>query len=132
MKNFSVLAKEFWKILNFSGRLFHMKTRVIPLTYFHLAEASLSAFLWLYTRVCSCPKISRNAFFIYLVTFLVLILQLTYFICTTWKRKQTMEEQPNRAHEGTKSKQKQSQVTSHSNWPRAIVRLSPPTMQWYH
>ena len=31
------------------------------------------------------------------------------------KRKQTMEEQPRRASEQTKSKQKQHQVMSHSN-----------------
>ena len=27
---------------------------IIPLTSFHLAEASLSTFLWLYTLVCVC------------------------------------------------------------------------------
>ena len=32
----------------------------LPLTPFHVAEASLSAFWWLYTRVCSCPKLSKN------------------------------------------------------------------------
>ena len=40
-------------------------------------------------------------------TFLVLILQSTCFICTTWKCKQTMEQQSHRACEWTKSKQKQ-------------------------
>ena len=39
----------------------------------------------------------------------------TCFICTTWKRKQTMEQQPQPARERTKSKQKQNQITSHSN-----------------
>ena len=34
----------------------------LPLISFHLAEPSLSAFWWLYTSVCSCPKISRNVF----------------------------------------------------------------------
>ena len=47
----------------------------------------------LYSCVCSCPKISRNVY-LYLFTFLVLILQSTCFICTIWKRKQTMEQQP--------------------------------------
>ena len=51
----------------------------------------------------------------------VLNLQSTCFICTTWKRKQTMEQQPHRACERTKSKQKQNQVMSHSNWPRVLL-----------
>ena len=33
-----------------------------PLTSFHLAEASLSDFLWLYTFVCSCPKYQEMSF----------------------------------------------------------------------
>ena len=32
-----------------------------------------------------------------------------------------MEEQPRRAYERTKSKQKQNQVTSHSNQPRVLL-----------
>ena len=61
-------------------------------------------FVALYSWVCSCPKIS-------FCNQPVLILQSTCFICTTWKRKQTVEQQPNRACERTKSKQKQKQVT---------------------
>ena len=57
-------------------------------------------FVALCSRVCSCPKISGNIFYLYL--FLVLILQSTYFICTTWKRKQTTEQQLHRACEPTK------------------------------
>ena len=34
---------------------------------------------------------------------------------------QTMEQQPHRACKRTKSKQKQNQVTSHSNWPRVLL-----------
>ena len=34
---------------------------------------------------------------------------------------QTMEQQPHRARERTKSKPKQNQVRSHSNWPRIIL-----------
>ena len=55
----------------------------------------------LYFCVCSCPKISRNVFYL----FLVLILQSTCFICTTWKRKQTLEQQLHDACDRTKSKQ---------------------------
>ena len=53
--------------------------------------------------------------------FLVLILHSTFFICTTWKRKQTLEQQPHRACERTKSKQKQNEVTSHLDWPRVLL-----------
>ena len=71
--------------------------------------------------MCSCPKISRNIFYLYLFTFLVLILQSTCFICTTWKRKQIMEQQLDRVFERMKYKQKQNQVMSHSNWPSALL-----------
>ena len=36
-----------------------------PLTSFHLAEASLSAFLWLYTLVCAVLQKYREMLFIY-------------------------------------------------------------------
>ena len=48
-------------------------------------------FMALYCSVCSYPKISRNVFYLWLFTFFVLILPSTCFICTIWKRKQTME-----------------------------------------
>ena len=38
-----------------------------------------------------------------------------------------MEQQPHRACDRTKSKQKKNQVMSHS-----IVRFSPQIMQWYY
>ena len=79
-----------------------------------------SLIIWFYVAlyfcVCSCPKISRNVFYL----FLVLILQSTCFICTTWKRKQTLEQQLHDACDRTKSKQ-QNQVTLHSNWPRVLL-----------
>ena len=86
-----------------------------PLTSFHLAEASL---WWLHTLVCALVQKYRECL---LSTFSVLILQLNCFTCTTWKRKQTMEQQPHRACEWTKSKQKQNQIKSHSNWPRVLL-----------
>ena len=43
------------------------------------------------------------------------------FICTTWKRKQIMEQQPHRVYDRIKSKQKQNKVMSHSNWPRVLL-----------
>ena len=52
---------------------------------------------------------------------LVLILQSTCFICTSWKRKQATEQQPHHVSEQTKSKQKQNEVMSHSNWPRVVL-----------
>ena len=37
-----------------------------PLVFFDLAEASLSAFLWLYTLVCAvAQKLLRNVFYNY-------------------------------------------------------------------
>ena len=39
-----------------------------------------------------------------------------------------MEQQPHRACEQTKSKQKQNQVAT----ARSIVQFSPQIMQWYH
>ena len=79
-----------------------------PLTYFHLAEPSLSGFSWLYTFVWAVArKILRNVFYLLLLfTFLVLILQSTCFICTTWKRKQTIENQPHRTYEQNQNKTK--------------------------
>ena len=44
-------------------------------------------FWWiLYSCVCSCPKLSRNVFYLQLFTFLVLILRSTCFVCITRKR----------------------------------------------
>ena len=40
---------------------------------------------------------------------------ITLFYCTTRKHKETMEQQVHREYERTKSKQKQNQLTSHSN-----------------
>ena len=48
--------------------------------------------------------------------FLVLILQSACFIYITWKRKQTMEQQQDRACEWTKSNQnRKTKITSYSN-----------------
>ena len=44
-----------------------------------------------------------------------------FYFCTTWKHKQTMEQQTHGASDRTKSKQKQNQVTSHSYWPRVLL-----------
>ena len=75
-------------------------------------------FVVLYFSVYSCPKMSRSFFYSKLLTFLVFILQSTWFIFKTWR---TIEQQPHRACKRTKSEQKQNQVMSHSNWPRALL-----------
>ena len=79
---------------------------LVSLFYFFSFSWSLTIYFFvaLYSCVCSCPKISQNVFYLQLFTFLVLILQSTCFTRSTWKRKQTMEQQP-RAQE---SKQKQN------------------------
>ena len=59
-----------------------------PLTFFRLAEASLPAFLWLYTLVCAlAPKYHEMSLIDNYSHFWVLTLQSTCFIFTTWKRK---------------------------------------------
>ena len=72
-----------------------------PLTFYHLAEASLE---------CAVIQNYQEMSFFIIIHILVVILQSTCFICTTWKRKQAMEQQPNGACERTKSKQKQNQI----------------------
>ena len=69
---------------------------------------TICSFMALYSWMCSCLKISRNIFYLYLFTFLVSILKLTCFICTSWKRKQTMKQQSHRRCEWTKPKQKEN------------------------
>ena len=84
-------------------------------------KASLSA-SWLYTLVCAVVHKYHEMFFLFIIIHnLLLVLQLTCFISTTWKRKQTMEKQPHRACERMKSNQKLNQVMPHSNWPRVLL-----------
>ena len=45
-----------------------------PLTSFHLAEASLSTFLWLYTLVCVCVCMSVSVFVCMCVCLLFIII----------------------------------------------------------
>ena len=66
-------------------------------------------------------QISQNVFYLEWFTSLVLILESTCFIYTTWNLRETMEQQPHHACEQTKPKQKQDQVTLHSNWPRGLL-----------
>ena len=90
---------------------FRFQHQLINLVWlsFDFFSFSWSLAIWfcvaLYSWVWSYSKILRNFFYLYLFAFLVLILQSTCFICTTWKRKQTMEQQPNRVCEQAKSKQ---------------------------
>ena len=54
--------------------------------------------------------------------FLVLTLQSTCFICKTWKRKQTMEQQPHEWMWMNETKQKQkNKATSYSNEPCVLL-----------
>ena len=75
--------------------------------FLHLGEASLSAFLWLYNLVCAVIQKYHEMPFIYNYShFCYTFCNQLFFIRRTWKRKQTMEQQPHRAWERTKSKQK--------------------------
>ena len=99
---------------------FHFKYQLINLLWLSFDFFSFSwsvticFFMALNSCVCSWAKISRNVLYLQLFTFLVLILQSTYFICATWKLKQTMEQQPHHACDRTKSKHK-NKVSSNSN-----------------
>ena len=86
-----------------------------PLIYFHLAEASLSTFSWLYTLVWVVVQKYHKMYFLYIYSahFAIKIC----FICKTWKRKKTMEQKSHRACARMKSKQRQIKVTSNWNWP---------------
>ena len=96
-----------------------------PLTFFDLAEASISAFSWLYTLVCAgVQKFTKCVLFTF-IQFLALILQSTFLISRTWKRKQTIKQQPHRAWELHRLIWWQVPVVSASSvwWPGT---LSPP------
>ena len=86
-------------------------------------------FVALYSCVCSC---SKNAFYLKLFTFLVLILLLTCFAPIDNVNK--LEQQPHCACVETKSKQKQNQVTSLFDLAHkhAIVSLNDCFTAWRH
>ena len=93
----------------------------------------ISFFVDLYSCVCSCPKISRNVFYLKLFTFLVLILQSTCFICTTWKRRQTMENEWNKNKSKTKSRHIQINHTFYCSFQptnNALVSLNDSFTAW--
>ena len=50
-----------------SALLFNINSLILPsfpLTYFHLAETSLSVFLWFYTLMCAVAQIYHEITFI--------------------------------------------------------------------
>ena len=105
-----------------------------PLTSFHLAEALLSAFLWLYTLVCA--KISRHVFYLQLFTFFVHILQST--CCFFWfflhnlntSRNYGTTTAPCIRRKEIKTKTKPIHVTFKLT-TRSTVRFSPYKIQWF-
>ena len=86
-----------------------------PLTSFHLSEASLPAFSWCYSVVCAVVQKYHELSFIYNYSHFQYSFCNQPILFAQLERKQTMEQQPHRACERTKSKQEQNQVTSHSN-----------------
>ena len=92
-----------------------------PLTSFHLANKAsyllLHGFILL---LCSCPKMSKMSFIHNYSHFRYSFCN-QCFIWTTSKCEQTMEQQAHHACEQTKSKWKQNQVTSHSNWSHVLL-----------
>ena len=90
---------------------------------FHLAEASL-LYLLLRGFVLLCVKLSKNI----KKCLLFIIIQIfsthyaiDLFCLPNLKRKQNIKQQPHHVYEWTKSKQKQNQVTSHSNCTRILL-----------
>ena len=100
--------------------------------FFHLAEASLLYLLlrgFIFLRVQLSENIKKCLLFIVIPIFSThFAINLSF--CTTWKSKQTTEQLRYRAYKRTKSKQKQNQVTSHSNWPH--VSLNYDSALWRH
>ena len=65
-------------------------------------------FVALHSCVCSWPKISPNVFF--KKHFFSAHFASTCFVCMTWKRKHTMEQQSHRACEWTKSNKNKTKI----------------------
>ena len=84
------------------------------------AETSPFTFWWLYILNGHLPKTIATCFL--QKGFLVLILHSTSFICLTWKRKETMEQQQHRAYEWTKSNKK-NKTKATSYWNLQLVLL---------
>ena len=75
---------------------------LLNLPGFQLTSSPLSPFSWIYTLIYAVAQNVTKCLFYNYSYILVLILQPTCFICTAWKRKQTMEKQSHRASEQTK------------------------------
>ena len=73
-----------------------------PFTSFHVVKPCNLLYRGF---ILLCVQLSKNITecLLWLYTFLVLILQSTYIICTAWKRKQALEQQPYRECEWTNS-----------------------------
>ena len=73
-----------------------------PLIYFHLDEASLSTYSWLYTLLTVVVQKYHKMYFIHIYSahFAIKIC----FICKTWKRKKTMEQKSHHTCARMKSK----------------------------
>ena len=104
-----------------------------PLTSFHLAETFLSAFSWLYTRVCAVVHKTLQNVFIFNYSQLkqsfcnqpVLFAQLEN-VNKLWNNNRTVH-----VNERNKTKTKPSHVTVKLT-TRSIVRFNTQTMQWYY
>ena len=98
-----------------------------PLSSFHSAETSLFAFPWLYALLCAVVQ-KYHKCLLYLFTFLVLILQSTCFIRTTWKTSTKTSTESCMWTNESKIKTKPSHVTFKLT-TRSVAQFSPQTMQ---
>ena len=98
-----------------------------PLTFFHLAEASLSAFSRLYTLVCA---VVQN--YLQIFIFLVFIFR-PFFLLSQLKNVNKLWNNNRTVHvnEPNQTKKKPSHVTFKMT-TRHIVRFSLQTRQWHH
>ena len=124
-----------------SGRLlfFNINSlifRGFPLVSFHLDQATLSAFSWLYT---SCVQLSKNITkYILFIIIHIFTLGFTFTFCNPpvsfaqpedasklWNNKCTVHV--NERNQSKKTSHVIFKLTTYS-----IVRFSPQIMQWYH
>ena len=81
--------------------------------FFHLTEASLSVFSWLYTFVFAVVQIYHKCLLSIIIHVLVLPLQSIRFICTTWKREQTMWNNNRTVHVNEQNQNKRKTKSCH-------------------
>ena len=92
-----------------------------PLTFFHLAEASLSAFSWLYTLVCAVVQKYHEMSFIYNYSHFSTHFESNLFYLHNLKMQTNYGTTIAPYMRKNEIKTKTNQVTSHSNWSLVLL-----------